>query len=170
MKKKLLDKIDLEIISILQENAAITNKELAKKIGLSEPPTLIRVRNLVENNIIEKYSAIINEDFLGINLKVKFESKIKEKHVQFLADTLKNSIHTAFLSVSKPEEITNMVNLTSIAIFIKEQEIADYKELFKKNTHIIDFKIYPIYKIIKPWTITLKQSWVDEINKSKKIN
>lgn len=41
-----LDKIDLKILKILQENSKITNLDLSKKIGLSPAPTLERVKNL----------------------------------------------------------------------------------------------------------------------------
>ncbi|HNA42742.1 MAG TPA: AsnC family protein, partial [Saprospiraceae bacterium] len=38
-----LDKTDLKILQILQENSKITNLELSKRIGLSPAPTLERV-------------------------------------------------------------------------------------------------------------------------------
>lgn len=40
-----LDKTDLKILHILQENSKITNLDLSKKIGLSPAPTLERVKN-----------------------------------------------------------------------------------------------------------------------------
>ena len=41
-----LDKTDIEILKILQKNGRITNTELAKKIGISPPPALERVKKL----------------------------------------------------------------------------------------------------------------------------
>ena len=41
-----LDKIDVKILNLLQENSKITNLELSKKIGLSPAPTLERVKKL----------------------------------------------------------------------------------------------------------------------------
>ena len=41
-----LDKTDLKILHILQENSKITNLDLSKKIGLSPAPTLERVKKL----------------------------------------------------------------------------------------------------------------------------
>lgn len=40
-----LDKIDLKILKLLQENSKITNLDLSRKIGLSPAPTLERVKN-----------------------------------------------------------------------------------------------------------------------------
>lgn len=39
-----LDKIDVKILNLLQENSKITNLELSRKIGLSPAPTLERVK------------------------------------------------------------------------------------------------------------------------------
>jgi hypothetical protein len=39
-----LDRTDLKILKILQENCKITNLDLSKKIGLSPAPTLERVK------------------------------------------------------------------------------------------------------------------------------
>ena len=49
-----LDKIDLRILKILQENSKITNLDLSKKIGLSPAPTLERVKKLEQSGVIEK--------------------------------------------------------------------------------------------------------------------
>ena len=43
-----LDKIDLKILKILQENSKITNLDLSKKIGLSPAPTLETVTAAME--------------------------------------------------------------------------------------------------------------------------
>lgn len=40
-----LDKIDLKILKLLQENSKITNLDLSRKIGLSPAPTLERVKS-----------------------------------------------------------------------------------------------------------------------------
>ncbi len=54
-----LDGIDQKIISLLQENASLTNNEIAKKIDLSPSATHERIRKLHINGIIKKISAFI---------------------------------------------------------------------------------------------------------------
>ena len=65
-----LDKIDLSILKILQENSKITNLELCKKIGLSPAPTLERVKKLEATNIIESYHAKVNGEKIGLNVVI----------------------------------------------------------------------------------------------------
>ena len=64
-----LDKTDLRILRLLQENSKITNLELSKKIGLSPAPTLERVKKLEQTNIIESYHAQVNAQTIGLNVK-----------------------------------------------------------------------------------------------------
>ncbi len=62
--KRLLDKIDQNIISILQYSARITNQQLASKVGLSPSSCLSRVRKLEEDGCLGPYQAVINLDRL----------------------------------------------------------------------------------------------------------
>ncbi len=55
-----LDQIDKQILEILQEDARITNKDLSRKLGLSPPPTLERVKKLENLGYIKGYAAIID--------------------------------------------------------------------------------------------------------------
>ena len=64
-----LDKIDLKILKILQENSKITNLDLSKKIGLSPAPTLERVKKLESTGVIASYHAAIDTLSLGLNVK-----------------------------------------------------------------------------------------------------
>jgi Lrp/AsnC family leucine-responsive transcriptional regulator len=61
---------DKEIINILQNDADITNAELAKRIGLSPSAVLGRVKNLKADGIIRRIHAKLNASELGYSLHV----------------------------------------------------------------------------------------------------
>jgi Lrp/AsnC family transcriptional regulator, leucine-responsive regulatory protein len=63
-----LDKIDLQIVKILQENGKITNLQLSSEVGLSPAPTLERVKKLELAGIIKGYHADVNKSDLGIGI------------------------------------------------------------------------------------------------------
>ena len=65
-----LDDVDRRILRDLQADGRMTNVELAKRIGISAPPCLRRVRALEENNIIRGYHADINHEALGYSVMV----------------------------------------------------------------------------------------------------
>ena len=70
MRISKLDKIDRKILSELQSYGRMTNVDLAKKVGISAPPCLRRVRSLEEGGYIKGYHAIIENSALGFQVKV----------------------------------------------------------------------------------------------------
>ena len=70
MNKKELDLIDKKILRILQDDGRISNLDLSKKIGMSPPPTLRRVRDLEQNGYIDGFRANLNHSKLGYDLTV----------------------------------------------------------------------------------------------------
>ena len=63
-----LDAIDLHILRELQAGGRITNVELARRVGISAPPCLRRVRALEEAGLIRGYRALLDEKRLGYEL------------------------------------------------------------------------------------------------------
>lgn len=63
-----LDKTDVKILNLLQENSKITNLELSRKIGLSPAPTLERVKKLEQLEIIQSYHAKINPNKVNLSI------------------------------------------------------------------------------------------------------
>ena len=60
-----LDRTDLQILKILQEDGRITVKELARRVHLSPTPVFDRMRRLEASGIIERYTTVLNADKLG---------------------------------------------------------------------------------------------------------
>lgn len=63
-----LDKTDWRILAELQADGRMTNVELARKVELSAPPCLRRVRALEEAGIIVGYRALIDEKAIGFDV------------------------------------------------------------------------------------------------------
>ena len=73
-----LDRIDLKILTNLQESGRITNVELADAVGLSPSPCLTRVKRLEKAGYITGYGAQINLRKLGEFLTVFTEVTLTE--------------------------------------------------------------------------------------------
>jgi len=65
-----LDKIDRNILRLLQQNARMPHTELARKVGLSTTPCKERVRRLERDGVIQRYQAVLNPDALDRGLVV----------------------------------------------------------------------------------------------------
>jgi DNA-binding Lrp family transcriptional regulator len=73
-----LDRIDLKILTKLQQSGRITNVELADAVGLSPSPCLTRVKRLEKAGYITGYGAHINMRKLGEYLTVFTEVTLSE--------------------------------------------------------------------------------------------
>ncbi|WP_340264071.1 Lrp/AsnC family transcriptional regulator [Sphingobium mellinum] len=91
-----IDDIDMHILGELQQDGRMTNVELARKVGLTAPPCLRRVRALEESGAISSYHAVVNPAILGytitvfamVSLKSQAEADLKafEDHVATLPE------------------------------------------------------------------------------------
>lgn len=65
-----LDPIDRKILAELQADGRMTNVELAKRVGISAPPCLRRVRTLEDAGYIRGYHADVDSRELGFEVQV----------------------------------------------------------------------------------------------------
>ena len=63
-----LDAIDWKILRELQRDGRMTNVELSRRVGISAPPCLRRVKRLEETGIIRGYRALLNAPALGMDV------------------------------------------------------------------------------------------------------
>ena len=84
MIKKQLDGIDLKILRILQDEGRISNLDLSKKIGMSPPPTLRRVRDLEKNGFIDGFRANLDPSKLGYDLTAWIFISLKNQNEESL--------------------------------------------------------------------------------------
>ena len=73
-----LDKIDIKLLQILQQNSNITTKELAAKVNLSSTPVFERVRRLEKEGYIKRYVALLDAEKLNRNLCILCNVKLKQ--------------------------------------------------------------------------------------------
>lgn len=64
-RARILDRIDYKILRRLQENARLTNADLARSVNLSPTPCLERVRRLEADGYILDYVTLLNPHKLG---------------------------------------------------------------------------------------------------------
>ena len=70
MQTLMLDKTDLKILHVLQENGRLSNVELSEKVALSPSPCLRRLKQLEDAGIIRQYAALLSPTALGLGLQV----------------------------------------------------------------------------------------------------
>lgn len=64
----MIDEIDRQILTILQENARTSNAEIARQIDMAPSAVLERIRRLEAKGVIQGYEVRINPEALGLGL------------------------------------------------------------------------------------------------------
>jgi Lrp/AsnC family transcriptional regulator, leucine-responsive regulatory protein len=63
-----LDEIDRQILTLLQDDGRISNAELARRIDLSPPATYMRLKSLEEEGYVRRYVALLEPEKIGFDL------------------------------------------------------------------------------------------------------
>ena len=132
MSEAKLDKIDLKILKLLQENSKITNLELSKKIGLSPAPTLERVKKLEQSEVIQSYHAKVDASKIGLNVGTFV--------LVSLAWQKENALDNFIRKIQDINEVTECYIITGDGDFLLRiicKDISAYEQLlFKKLSQI----------------------------------
>lgn len=85
-----LDKIDGHILQLLQQDARMTNTEIGKRVGLSQPAVTARIQRLEETGVIEGYSARINPRRAGMEITALIRLKTTHEQINACLDMFKS--------------------------------------------------------------------------------
>jgi len=135
------DSIDKQILSLLEQNARVSNAELAEKVNLSPTPCLRRLRKLEDSGLIRGYGAVLNEKALGLHASalvfVNLDKNTKENAERFEAALkLLPEVMECFLVAGRHDYVLRVVtrDLDDYERFIKErlavlEKIADLESI-----------------------------------------
>lgn len=135
------DSTDKKILSLLEQNARISNAELAERVNLSPTPCLRRLRKLEDSGLIRGYGAVLNEKALGLHASalvfVNLDKNTKENAERFEAALkLLPEVMECFLVAGRHDYVLRVVtrDLDDYERFIKErlavlEKIADLESI-----------------------------------------
>lgn len=118
-----LDQTDIAILRILQENAAITNKELAARVNLSSTPVFERVKRLKDQGYIKKYVAILDTEKLDCSFIAFCYIKLKQ-HTYENADRFMTAVQSL-------DEVGECYNISGDYDFLLKVFVSSMKEYQK---------------------------------------
>ena len=80
-----MDRIDdlyLKILSELSKDASISVPKLSKKVNTNASVVYSRIKRLIKRGLIKKFTVIINDEALGLNVKaltgINMDSKLRD--------------------------------------------------------------------------------------------
>ncbi|MEM2272957.1 MAG: Lrp/AsnC family transcriptional regulator [Candidatus Bathyarchaeia archaeon] len=83
-----IDEIDREIIRMLQDDARISLRKIAEKLNVSEATIFVRVKKLLERNVIKRFTAIVSPEALGKKITAFILINADPKKIHSVLDTL----------------------------------------------------------------------------------
>ena len=85
------DNTDRRILRVIQEEARVSNSELAERVGLSPSPCWRRVRALEESGVIERYVTLVNAKAVGLPINV-FATVTLEKQAESALELFEKAV------------------------------------------------------------------------------
>ncbi len=120
-----IDDIDRQIIKALNANGRISYTELAKEIGLSRVAIQARINTLMEEGVIERFTAVINPEKIGIHVSAFFNVEVEPRSLQSVADALAGEpVVTSLYHMTGPSKLhmhALFTNNTEMEKFLNEK-------------------------------------------------
>jgi DNA-binding Lrp family transcriptional regulator len=91
MPNSALDEIDRRILRVLQENARVSNVELAELVGVSPSPCWRRVRDLEQAGVISRYVTLLDPGSIGLPVSVVIQVSL-ERQVEAALETFERAV------------------------------------------------------------------------------
>ena len=80
-----LDATDLRLLGVLQQDASLSNQDLATRVHVSPATCLRRVKRLIDTGVIERRVALLSPDKLGASLSALIEITLDRQGAEHLA-------------------------------------------------------------------------------------
>lgn len=151
-KKNKLDSLDYRILEKLQIDGSISNKDLAKEIGLSPPATLVRVRSLRKKGYISRARYFPDYPSLGFNYVCIVIAKCPEIYCKKFKELLENSPGVIYsVRVTRDAEFEIMSDnpityLSHCAYKSKAHMIQKWSEIVAEIDEKLTFQIYEAHE------------------------
>jgi len=83
-----VDEVDRKIIEMLQDDARVAFRKIAEKVGVSEATVFVRVKKLIENGVIRRFTALVSPELLGKGLTAFVLINADPKRLQHVFEML----------------------------------------------------------------------------------
>jgi len=128
-----MDEIDQHILTMLQENARISNAEISRQVGMVPSGVLERIRKLEERGLLEGYTAKVNAKKAGLRLLAFIFVRTEEKV----------GVVTSAQALAQIPEVLEVHHIAGEDCYLAKVRVADTEAL----SHLIKTKIGQIETI-----------------------
>lgn len=116
-KMNKFDELDMKILSELTKDASISVPRLSKKLNINASVLYSRIKRLTKKSLIKKFTVLVNEEMLGINVKALIGLNRDPK--------LKESIHTELLKISEVRVISEVTGRFDMLVTVSTRSLEE---------------------------------------------
>ena len=123
-----MDEIDWKIVAALQQNARLTNQELAQKVGLSPSPCLRRLRKLEEQGVLRGYCALVDQERYGLPINVFVSIRLERQ-----TDAAIRAFEQAIQDLDEVQECYLMTGARDYLLRVVSQSLQAYERFVRER-------------------------------------
>jgi Lrp/AsnC family transcriptional regulator len=161
-----MDRIDLHILEILQQDASATVADIAGRVGLSPTPCWKRIKKLESTGVVQKRVAIVAPQKVGIGLSVHISIQAGDHS----SDSLENFVR-AVSAMPEVMEFSRLAGEIDYVLRVVAPDIAAYDAFYKRLTAIVPLRSvsshFVLQKIKSTTALPLNLTRAEEDNSSK---
>jgi Lrp/AsnC family transcriptional regulator for asnA, asnC and gidA len=140
-----IDRVDLTILSMLQEDARKPFTQIAEKLAVSDATIHFRVRKMEQMGVIEKYTIILNEEKMGVPITTYVLIRVDPGAVEAVCRRL--------LDLEEVYEVTEIHEWYDILVKVKGRSLDEVRDILiqkiRSIPHVLGSEAYPVYKTWK---------------------
>jgi len=130
-----MDRTDLKILAILQEDASLSVAEIASRVNLSQTPCWRRIQKLEAEGVIQRRVALLDPEAVGLGLTVFVEVQAGDHSPEWLE-------RFAAWAESSPEvmEVYRMAGEVDYMLRIAVSSMAQYDDFYRRLISAVPLK------------------------------
>ena len=129
-----MDRIDRKILACLQEDASLSNAEVAERVGLSPTPCWRRIQNLEKAGVVRKRVALLNPEKLKVGVTVFVRVKTSQHSYDWL-----ESFAKGIAEIEEVVEFYRMSGDIDYLLRVVVPDIAAYDAVYKRLIQVASF-------------------------------
>ena len=133
------DHTDVKILRSLLEDARLSSRQTARKVGVSVGTVLARIKKMEQDGVIKGYSAVLDHEKLGYELTVVTEITVSKGKLLEMEKQIGR-----IPNVCAVYDVTGSTDAIAIAKFRNRKELSDFTKgllampfVERTNTHVV---------------------------------
>lgn len=125
-----IDDLDLKILSELSNDASISVPKLSKKVNINASVVYSRIKRLIKRGLIKKFTVIINDEALGLNVKALTGINMDSK--------LRDNVLTELFKIPEVREVSEVTGRFDVLVTMNARSLDEMHQLISEKVGRIE--------------------------------